>query len=244
MSTSDWVKAGIDLLQAIISGVVVGFVIFWLDERRATRDRRLADFRIASNWNKTEPRISLRNFDLTKTNLSGRNFFKADLESTVFEKAIMWGTDFSEANLRAANFQKTNLVGVKFKAAMVYRVDFSRATISRRTYPDIEYLPDFTNAVLHRVKFNHATIHGASFLSANLEAADFSHAHIWECDFSNANLTDTKWEMANVENCIWKNVVIGNPANYPMYLLDEIRQQNSGNTPDKNQVDSLKTATK
>jgi hypothetical protein len=66
-----WFQAGIDLLEAIIGEAFVRLIIYWLDDRRVKRDRRLSDFRIASNWSSTEPNISLRDFNLAKLNLSG-----------------------------------------------------------------------------------------------------------------------------------------------------------------------------
>src|SRR6266496_5335292 len=117
MSGSDWIKVGVDILQAIISGVFVGFVIFWLDQRRALRERRLSDFRIASNWYNTEPKVSLRNFDLTKSNLSGNKFIKANLEGATIADSGLWATNFSEANLIHADFRKSRLVGTKLTKA-------------------------------------------------------------------------------------------------------------------------------
>ena len=70
MSSAQWIQAGIDLLLTIISGITVAVVVYLLDERRAKREQRRSDYRIASNWFQTQPRVSLRGFDLTSRNLS------------------------------------------------------------------------------------------------------------------------------------------------------------------------------
>jgi uncharacterized protein YjbI with pentapeptide repeats len=132
MSNADWIKAGVDLLGAIISGVFVGLVVYLLDERRAKRDRRLSDFRIASNWFKNEPKISLRNFDLTNTNLAGHKFMKANLEDALFVNADVWETDFSEANLRGTNFRKARLIGTKLIKVIARGSIFSETKILKK----------------------------------------------------------------------------------------------------------------
>jgi uncharacterized protein YjbI with pentapeptide repeats len=228
MGQVNWFQVFVDILQAVISGIFVGVALYFLDERRSVRERRLSDFRVASNWSQSKPKMSLRDFDLTKTNLSGRNFVQAHLESATFEKAVIWGTDFSKANLRAANFKRTNLVGVIFKQAMIYRGDFSNATISRKTYPDIDYQPDFTSSVLHRAKFCNAKIHGALFKEANLESTDFTGANVQNCDFSEADLKDSTWKkVKHFDSCNWIGVKNANQSNFPPKLWEEIQAQNS-----------------
>ena len=234
MSNADWIKAGIDLLGAIISGVFVGLVVYLLDERRAKRDRRLSDFRIATNWSHNEPRVSLKNFDLSETNLSGHNFVKANLEDTTFAKSKMWATNFSEANLRGTDFHKTQLVGVKFKNVVAIRIDFSRAAINSRKDPDYVYLPDFSDSNLIYAKFLSSSIEGVLFQNANLKGSDFSKAIIVNCDFTGADLTGSKWKtVKKVKNCIWKNVKVDSSENFPRLLWEEIQQQNAKTTTKK-----------
>ncbi len=228
MNEVNWFQAVIDLAQAIISGVAVGFVIFWLDERRAKRERRLSDFRIASNWNTTEPKVSLRNFDLTKANLSGHKFVKANLEGALFTDAGLWATNFSESNLIHVDFRKSRLVGAKLTKAKANGVDFTKAVITKKTDPDYKYLPDFTNASLKGAKFIGTQLNGVVMIEANLRGTDFSKATVLECDFTGADLTDSNWKkVKRVENCIWKNVKGHNPKNFSAALWEEIQKQNA-----------------
>lgn len=227
MNQINWFQTSIDIAQAIISGVFVGLVIFWLDERRAKRERRLSDFRIASNWFRSEPKTSLRNFDLSKTNLSGHKFIKANLEDAIITNSGLWATNFSEANLRKTDFQKSRLYGAKFIKAVAIRANFSKAIISTRKDPDFEYLPDFTKAILPKAKFVGTILIGAVMKNANLQSTDFSKATVIGCDFSGADLTNSNWKkVKQVKNCIWKDVKVENSNNFPINLWKEIQEQN------------------
>ncbi|MBI5294903.1 MAG: pentapeptide repeat-containing protein [Chloroflexi bacterium] len=227
MNQINWFQAIIDLLQAIISGIFVGVVIYWLDERRALRDRRLSDFRLASNWFRSESKISLRNFDLTGTNLAGHKFIKANLEDALFVNADVWETDFSEANLRGANFTNAQLIGTKLIRATVRGAKFSKAKILKKESLDNEHLPDFTGADFQRCTFIGAQLGNALMMDSILIDTDFSNAIVMNCDFTNANLTGSKWKKARrVENCIWKGVKFDNQENFPEHLWKEIKEQN------------------
>jgi uncharacterized protein YjbI with pentapeptide repeats len=217
----------IGLIQAVIGGVIVGWVVYQLDERRAIRDRRLSDYRIASNWYYVEPKIKLRCFDLTKANLSSYKFIKANLEETTFEKARMWATNFTEANLRITNFRNSKMVGAKLVKAVALLADFTGASMQSRKDPDYEYVPDCSDAIFVRAKFKNAFLDGVLFVRADFKLADFSGATVLNCDFSGANLIASKWrKVKRVENCKWKDVIIDDQGNFPRYLWEEIQQQN------------------
>jgi uncharacterized protein YjbI with pentapeptide repeats len=227
MSQVNWYQATIDLLQAIVSGVFVGLVVYWLDERRAKRERRLSDYRIASNWNATERNVSFRYFDLARANLSGHKFIQANMEGVILFDANLYATDFSEANLRRADFRKAMLVGVRFEKATVYDADFSWATIKRTDDSDQKDLLDFSDAIFKGVKFIGAKLKGIAMEEANLRNADFSRALVQDCDFTGADLTGSNWRKAKpVKNCVWKNVKVGGSENFPPDLWKEIERQN------------------
>jgi uncharacterized protein YjbI with pentapeptide repeats len=228
MTSADWIKAGVEVLAAIISGVFVGLVVYLLDERRTKRDRKLSDFRIASNWSITEPRVSLRGFDLEGTNLSGYKFVGANLEEGSFRRSRMWATNFSQANLRRADFRNTKIVGAKFIKSVAILADFSHSTIISRKDPDYEYTPDFSEAILAGTKFKKARLEGCLLKDASLKGADFAGAVVLNCDFTGSELCESKWKkVKQVENCIWKDVKFeGNEENFPKDLLDTIQAQN------------------
>ena len=228
MNQINWFQIIIDTAQAIISGVFVGLVVFWLDERRAKRERRLSDFRIASSWFETEPKVSLRNFDLTKTNLSGCKFMRANLDDSLIVDSGLWATNFSEANLRDADFQRSKLVGTKLIGATAFRANFSKAVIRKVIYPNVKYQPDFSNAKLASAKFIGTRLEGVTMTEANLRNTDFSRAIVISCDFTGADLTSSNWKkVKQVENCIWKNVIVDDSEDFPDHLWKEIQSQNS-----------------
>lgn len=221
-----------DLLQSIISGVVVGLVVFGLDMLRAKRERRLADFRIAANWEVTEPKPSLRNFDLKGANLSGYDLSKANLENSNLENTALWGTNLNDANLRKTNFRNAKLVGVTCWNAVAFYSDFSKTLVRQRSEGGEVWIPDFTSVNFRGTLFKNATLKDALFLGVNFIGADFSGAIIQKCDFTGSDLTDSKWrKVKKVENCIWKNVTIGNTKNFPKWLLEEINNQNEKSAP-------------
>ncbi|MDP1624274.1 MAG: pentapeptide repeat-containing protein [bacterium] len=228
MNQPNWFQAIIDLLQAIIGGIAVALVIYWLDERRAERDRKLSDFRIASNWEVSSPKVSMRNFQLSDTNLSGCDLSTANLENANFRKAGLHGIKFSKANLRRTNFQATSLRGTKVNDVIAYHINFSDAQIGRET--DIqEKLPvDFSGSNLFEGSFRKAKIHQALFIKTNLVGTDFTSAIVKKCDFTDADLTDSKWRrVKQVENCIWKDVKGVAEDNFPPELWKEIQRQNA-----------------
>jgi uncharacterized protein YjbI with pentapeptide repeats len=235
MNQPNWFQAIVDLLQAIIGGIAVALVIYWLDERRAERDRNLSDFRIASNWEVSSPKVSMRNFQLSDTNLSGYDLSTANLENTSFRKAKLHGTKFSKANLRRTNFQATSLRGTKVNDVIAYHINFSDAQIGRET--DIqEKLPvDFSGSNLFGGSFRKAKINQALFTKTNLTSTDFTNAIVKKCDFTGADLTDSKWEkVKQVENCIWKNVEGVTKNNFSSELWKEIQMQNAKSSKKRN----------
>ncbi len=218
----------IDVLQAIISGVVVGLVVFGLDLLRAFRERKLSDFRIAANWETVNPKVSLRSFYLRDANLSGMNLSNANLEDADMKSAGLWATNMSDTNLRGANLIKTELIGTNFKKANATDADFSRSVIRRHNYPDLNCVTDFSSATLVKCNFQWATLEEAKFRKADLKRSKFGGAIVLECDFTGADFTDSTWKkVKHVEKCIWKDVKGVSSENFPSDLLKEIQRQNA-----------------
>jgi uncharacterized protein YjbI with pentapeptide repeats len=218
----------INVLQAIISGAVVGLVVFGLDLIRAWRERKLSDFRIAANWETSSPKVSLRSFYLRGANLSGLNLSEANLESANMQDAGLWATDLTNANLRNANLSRTELIGTNFKQCNAYGANFAHSTIRRHKFPDLDCVTDFSGTVLVKCNFRKATVEQAVFHKADLRLSNFNEATLTNCDFTGADLTGSKWEkVKRAENCIWKNVKIDATGNFPIILWKEIQNQNA-----------------
>ena len=218
----------IDILQAVISGVFVGLVVFGLDQIRSRRERKLSDFRVAANWETMEQKVSLRNFYLPEANLSGFDLSKSNLESAYMRKAGLWATNLTDTNLRGVNLRRSELVGTNLRGTISYYMDLSHSIIRRHNYPDLDCHADLSNAILTGTKFRKATLQEVYFNNTILERADFTGAIVEECDFTNADLTGSKWKkVKKVKNCIWKGVKGATSDNFPDQLLKEIEKQNA-----------------
>jgi len=225
----DWSGILQSIISGVISGVVVGLVVFRLDEKRTKRERRLSDFRIASNWKNVEPKVSLRDFDLTKTNLSGHKFRKANLESAILFGTILWGSNFEGANLRHCDFRKSRMVGAKLANAIAVGANFSGAIIKKNVDPEHNFWSDFSYISLKGAKLVDTRLSGVRFTNASLRGADLRGAIILDCDFTGADLNDVNWKKAKrIENCVWKDVKFANQENFPLTLWTEIQRQNAG----------------
>jgi len=228
MSGFDWQKIVVDSIPSVLSGLIIALIVYGLDERRAKRDRRLSDFRIASNWEVSSPKPSMRNFHLSGENLSGYDLSNANLENADLSKAGLWATNLSRANLRGTDFRGAELVGTILKGAVAIHAKFSRAVVRPHKYPDLDQNPDFSNASFIACDFQNARLEEVIFLGANFGRADFSGATLVKCDFTGADLSESKWrKVRRVENCTWKKVKGISPDNFPLELLKEIEKQNA-----------------
>lgn len=228
MSLSEWIRAGIDLILAVVSGVFVGVVIYWLDEKRAKREQKLEYFKIASSWSKNKEKPSMRGFDFEDANLAGKSFQTADLEDAHFKNSELESVDMSGANLTKANLTSASLSGAKLTDIEAYNANFSKTKISIDIYREKKSIPDFSEARLNNAKFKGVHFQHVTFHNAKLASSDFSRAVLENCDFTGTDLTDSKWKkVKRVENCIWKNVTGATKENFPEKLLKEIDEQNA-----------------
>ncbi len=217
-----------DIVQAIISGVIVGLVVFSLDLVRAYRERKLSDYRIAANWETSNPKVNLRDFNLSRENLSDYNFSSANFERAIFQKAYLRLTKFKDANLKYTDFRNAEIAATDFTNAIVFYSNFSKTVIRSRSDENKKEYPNFTNAHFRGANFRNAKISDAIFHNTILKDADFSWAVIKNCDFTGSDLTNSIWRnIKPAENCIWKDVKIGDAKKLPNWLLTEIRMQNA-----------------
>lgn len=134
-------------LLGLVSSLVTGLIMFWLDGKRENRKIRLQqkveDIRTASSWASEGKKVSLRGFDLSGANLSGKDLSDADLEDANLEGVRLWATNLSGANLRKVNFRQTIMKRPNFENANLRRADFTGAIVIGG---------DFTKAYLGETK--------------------------------------------------------------------------------------------
>ena len=104
-------------------------------------------------------RISLREADLSETNL-----YRADLREANLSEANLYGANLKEANLREANLSRANL-----SEANLYRASLREAN-------------------LYKVSLSEANLYGANLSGADLYEADLSGADLSETNLYGANL--------------------------------------------------------
>ena len=138
-------------LLGLVSSLVTGFIMFWLEGKRENRKLRLQqkieDIRTASSWAIEGKKASLRGFDLSGANLSGKDLSGADLEDANLEDARLWATNLSVANLKKVNFRQAIMKRPNFENANLRRVDFTGAIVIRG---------NFTGAYLGETKLTKA----------------------------------------------------------------------------------------
>ena len=157
----------IGFLFGLLSSLLSGIVLFWLQGRRDSHreaiTQRREDTRVARNWTQDGKKASLRGFDLTGANLSGKDLSGADLEDCNLEGAQMWETDFTGANLIRANFENAELIEAKL-----------------------------CNSKLHLANFDNAVLRGVDFSGAKLRRTRLLNARvIQDCIWTNARVDET-----------------------------------------------------
>ena len=101
----------------------------------------------------------------SNTNLTNRDFSKANLVGAVFVAAEMRGANFQGANLTNAIFTKgvllgANLEGANLRGALVDRVTLDNANMTNAI---------FAEAIMTRTRFYDAAIAGADFTDAIID---------------------------------------------------------------------------
>jgi len=141
--TNETISSIILIVLGWFLGLISSIVLFWIQEKRDARKealrQRQEDIRAARNWAADGKKISLRGFDLTDANLSGKDLSPADLEDAILEGAKMWSTDLSGANLIRANFRKAKMIGAKFIGANLTLADFSDAILGECNFTEARF---------------------------------------------------------------------------------------------------------
>jgi serine/threonine protein kinase len=129
-------------------------------------------------------KCDLSGMDFYKANLAGANLIGSNLTNTKFVGANLAGADLSDANLKEVSFLGANLVGARLDYA-----DLRNASGN----------PNLTNASLRLVNLT-----GVKFVSAVLFAADLSGANLNGADLKSANLMSAKLQGADLTNAdLW-----------------------------------------
>jgi hypothetical protein len=100
-------------------------------------------------------------------NLTGANFFTADLTRAIFNGAILTGADLTGADLTRASFAGATLTGATLQGASLNGADLSWANLTDADF----YLADLTGADLNRADLTRANLYVATLTGATLTGA-------------------------------------------------------------------------
>jgi uncharacterized protein YjbI with pentapeptide repeats len=126
-------------------------------------------------WRDENPDVSvdLRNAQLSKTDLSGRNLSGVDLAGAVLYKA----------RLPKANLSRADLKGARLSRAILRETNLSMTDLS---VADLA-MADLRKANLSNTKLTRASLRGAKLAKADLRGADLSRADLLGVSFFEAN---------------------------------------------------------
>ena len=140
--------------------------------------------------------LVLRNVDLQRTRYRGDfsffNFYRLDLSGANFGKTILKSTVFSECNLSNAKFSKAKINGVKFKNVILDHAIFVEASMENI---------DFGNLSMKHSLLQYATLEHVNFSRTKLCHADMAGVKIVNCmPWKNCELTNVNFELADLSN--------------------------------------------
>lgn len=158
----------------------------------------------------------MKGIDLSGTELSGIDLFRADMSPGVitqdeklhtnFENAKLRGANLCEAKLIEANLMHSDLSNAKLFNATMYGVDLSHATLLRADLSGIQLKPpdeEPQKEIYREAKFCNANLGDANISDAKMKGVDLTDADLYranlcDSDLSEAKLVRTKLTFANL----------------------------------------------
>ncbi len=136
-------------------------------------DTREDQFDLARNWIKHQS--SMREFDLSKRDLSdmyfrGADFQNADLNDANLRDSDLRQANFSRAKINGANLSRTNLEGANMSRTSLVLANLRKANLGRA---------DLRKADLQGTDLRGANLRGTDLRDANFNDAIYSHKTHW-----------------------------------------------------------------
>lgn len=136
--------------------------------------------------------LDLSNKTLTKFNMTGVNFIKANLSQVIFDKCILnnarikesecFGAHFIGCSMVAMECTKTNLAMAKFEKCDIRFSNFSESKIHQVCM----YECQVNNSNLKNVSFNDTTLRNSDFHFSDISSAEFSKVELHDANFEAA----------------------------------------------------------
>lgn len=155
-----------------------------------------SDVRAWNQWREENPDAEI--------DLSGADFFRADLRRANFSKANLTEADFTEAILRRANFTNATITDADFERASLKNADFKNTRLSYM-------FEDYEKYVVHGRVPRLRNFDGSDFWLAKIELIKFREPH-------HANFYWTEDNTDYENHWYWAEyVTVFNPKNARLY---------------------------
>jgi uncharacterized protein YjbI with pentapeptide repeats len=231
-----WGKSGMenarrDIGTALLTGVIVGAAIVWLQfavQHSIDRSAERQNLRLTLNLQHDLAGIDVHGQDLRGLYLSYKDLAHANLRYTLLQHtelpgsdlsyAYMEGADLYEAVLRATqlsqvHLQKAHAVGANFTEARGTEAklsgDFERAVFNDAILPRAYMI----HAFFKEAELEHADFQAAEAEHAQLEDTHLAHANFEEAELSFANFTGADATEVNFTHAYLDNTVLAGALN-------------------------------
>lgn len=177
--------------------LIIGILIYWLNQRGATRQRirtyqdeiddfrqlesAEASYRTVGNIKRLNrhqvTQINLVNSCLPRTNLNYVNLKGSNMNSANLSHSSLIESNMEGARLNQANFENSNLNQVCMKSAYASGANFKDAFLIKA---------QLENALLIKANFHNAYLMEADLRGSYLMGADFEQASLYKADLRGA----------------------------------------------------------
>ena len=179
--------------SALIGGAVIALAIFLvqivIDERRQDESEQ-TNLRLTLGLTQDLGGIDLRDAELDRVYLAGKNLVKARLEGATLSGANLSGARLREADLSGADLRCANLNLARIPEAKFKETDLTGASLLGVTGEDAQ----FFGAVLERADLSRAVLAQSKLIGADLTEAYLGGADLRTADLTDAILTDVHYD--------------------------------------------------
>ena len=119
--------------------------------------------------------------------LNGCCFENCNLTGTVFDQALLQGTDFTNANLTLCSFKESHIDSLTlFESAIIDRANFTQSSLKSN---HIKQLLSYKNGNFSQCDFSQQTLTGIDFSNCDLTNTNITNADCSFCNFSRAQVS-------------------------------------------------------
>jgi uncharacterized protein YjbI with pentapeptide repeats len=197
-----WSKNGIknarrDIGTALLTGLIVGAVIVWLQfavQHSIDRSAERQNLRLTLNLQHDLVGIDVNHQDLRGLYLSYKDLRHANLRYTLLQHTELPGSDLAYAYMEGTDLYEAVLSGTQLSQVRLQKAHAVGASFIEARGTQAKLSGDFERAV-----FNHAVLPRAYLVHADLKEAELEHADFLEAEGEHADIEDSHLAHANFE---------------------------------------------